>query len=95
MVAKARPKSEFDIFLKIWQRQKLTAPLAKGILKLGFTDEETERVSELRALNSAGSINPKELAELHAYVEAGMKIAILQSKARMFLKAKRTKTDNA
>ena len=48
MVAKARPKSETDFFLKLWERQNLTAPLAKGILKLGSAEEELSRVSKLR-----------------------------------------------
>ena len=84
MVAKARPKSETDFFLKLWERQNFTAPLAKGILKLGFAEEELARISELRAKNSAGMITAEEL---EAFLRASFTLSIPQSKARQFLKA--------
>ena len=87
MVAPVRPKSETDFFLKLWERQNLSAPLAKGILKLGFAEEELARISELRAKNSAGKITAEELEEFDAFLRASFTLSILQSKARQFLKA--------
>ena len=92
MVAKAQTHSRFDLFLKIWDREKLTIPLAKGVLKLGFSDAELERVSALRAKNSAGVITADEHAEYDAFIEVSTIIGILQSRARMFLKASKSKT---
>lgn len=91
MVAKARPRSESDLFLKLWEREPLTVPVAKRILKLAFSPDEIERVSELRAKNSAGTITGAELAEFDAYVQVSMTVGILQSRARMFLKAAKPK----
>lgn len=87
MIAPVRPKSESEFFLKLWDRQKLTAPIAKGVLKLGFADEELARVSELRAKNAAGKITAEELEEFDAFLRASFTLSILQSKARQFLKA--------
>jgi len=87
MVAKARPRSETDFFLKLWEREKLTVPVAKGILKLRFAPEELEQVSAWRAKNSAGKITAEELAEFDAFLRASFTLSILQSKARQFLKA--------
>ena len=91
MVAKVRTHSQFDLFLKLWDREKLTVPLAKGVLKLAFSNEELERVSALRAKNSAGTITADEHAEYDAYIEVSTTIGILQSRARMFLKAAKSK----
>ena len=87
MIEPARPKSETAFFLTLWDRQKLTAPMAKGVLKLGFADEELARVSELRAKNSAGKITAEELEEFDAFLRASFTLSIMQSKARQFLKA--------
>jgi hypothetical protein len=95
MVAKARPRSESDLFLKLWERETLTVPVAKRILKLAFSAEEIERVSELRAKNSAGTISAEELAEFDAFVRVSMTVGILQSRARQFLKAAKLKVGRA
>ena len=87
MVAKARPRSESDFFLKVWERERLTVPLAKRILKLGFSPEDLEQVSAWRAKNSAGKITAEELAEFDAFLRASFTLSIMQSKARQFLKA--------
>jgi hypothetical protein len=65
-----------------------TPELARHFLSLGFREEDRARMHELAEKNQAGRISPQELRELDSYVKAGDLLAILQSKARKFLKAR-------
>ena len=93
MLAKVRPRSESGVFLKLWKRETLTMPVAEFIPKLAFTREELEWVSAWRAKNSAGTITAEELAEFDKFVQVSMLVSILQSRARMVLKAAKLKRD--
>ncbi len=93
MVATVRPKSETDLLLKMWERQRLTVPVAEAFLKLAFSEGELARVSELRAKNSAGTITTEELAEYDAFVRVSLMVSILHSRARIVLKATKPKAE--
>jgi hypothetical protein len=56
------------------------------ILKLGFSSQDLSRIHELAVKNQEGRISPEEVKELDNYIQAGDLLALLQSKARAFLK---------
>jgi hypothetical protein len=82
--------SEAAIFGRLWESQEagLTSELASHVLKLGFSERDKARMHELAAKNNAGGLSAAELEALDNYVRVGDLIAILQSKARKFLKRK-------
>jgi hypothetical protein len=75
-----------DIFLRLWDQQKLTPTLARHILKLGFDADDEARIHELAAKNREGGISKAELAELDRFIQVGGVLTILQSRARKFLR---------
>jgi hypothetical protein len=80
--------SEAAIFARLWERGSggLSPALARHIVQLGFPDEDKARMHELAVKNQEGRISPEERAELDSYLKVGDLLAILQSKARKFLK---------
>src|SRR5687768_16701172 len=89
MAAKSTsPTTEAGIFAELWDRppNRLTVPLARHILKIRFSEEETARVVDLVRRNKAGGLTPQEVEEMDNYLKVGDLLAILQSKARQFLK---------
>jgi hypothetical protein len=75
-----------DIFLRLWDKQKLTPGVARHLLKLGFDAADEARVHELAEKNEAGDISESELAELDQFVRVGAVLTILQSRARKLLR---------
>lgn len=65
----------------------MTAPLARQVLKLQFRESDRARMNELTRANRHGELASAESEELDDYVRVGDNLAILQSKARMLLKA--------
>ena len=78
--------ADTDIFLRLWERQKLTPTLARHLLRLGFSPEDKARMHDLAVRNQAGEISESELQELDAYIRVGALLSILQSRARKLLK---------
>jgi hypothetical protein len=80
--------SEAAIFGRVWDANAggLTIPVARHILKLGFSEADNLRMHELAEKNREGELTPAELAELDNFVKVGDLLAILQSKARKRLK---------
>jgi hypothetical protein len=64
----------------------LNPEIARAILKIDFNPEVHRRVDELSAKAQKGTLTPQEGAELDEYIRVGLKLAVLQSKARMSLK---------
>ena len=85
---KKSPPTETAIFADLWDRgpAKLTGPVARYILKLGFSEQEQARVLDLVRRNRDGSLTAAEIDEMDSYLKAGDMLALLQSKARQFLK---------
>lgn len=69
-------------------RRSLTPELARHILTLEFDEDDKTRMHELAVMNQEGRISPEELRDLDSYISAADLVAILQSKARKFLRAK-------
>jgi hypothetical protein len=58
---------------------------ARNLLGMDFTAEDHAHVEYLSAKARDGSLTPAERAELDKYLKMGHLLALLQSKARMFL----------
>ncbi len=82
--------SEAAIFSRIFAdgRRSLTPELARHILALEFSDDDKARMHELAAKNQEGRVSPEELRDLDNYIKVADLVAILQSKARKFLRTK-------
>jgi hypothetical protein len=82
--------SEAAIFGRVFVdgRHRLTPELAQHILTLEFNDEDKARMHELAVKNQEGCISPEELRDLDSYIKVADLVAILQSKARKFLRIK-------
>ncbi len=82
--------SEGAIFARLWENcgDGLSPKLAREILKLRFVREDDRRMHELAVKNQQGQLTRREKKELDSYIKVGDLVAILQSKARMLLKAK-------
>lgn len=63
----------------------LTPETAKFFLSLGFRDEDQDRVDELSAKASAGTLTLDEKQELEDFIALGDFLAIAKSKARQVL----------
>jgi hypothetical protein len=64
----------------------LNPEIARAILKIDFTPEDHRRVDELSTKAQKGTLTPEERAELEEYIRVNLKLAVLQSKARLSLK---------
>ena len=47
-------RADLDIFLRLWERQKLTPTLARHLLRLDFGPEDKARMHDLATRNQAG-----------------------------------------
>jgi hypothetical protein len=83
--------SEIAIFARIIKIDAgdLSRELARYILTLGFDEEDQARMSELAERNQEGALASEELAELQNFIKAGHLLALLHSKARRSLKARK------
>ncbi len=84
----APPKSEAAIFARLWtgKEDELTPENARKILEWRFSADEEARMHELAYRNQQGQLSDLELQELDHFVKVGDLLAILQSKARTYLK---------
>ena len=88
MTANPPPRRPPDLFLKLWDAERLTPTLARHVLKLGWTADDESRMRELSARNSIASITDAERRELDRYLEVGLTLSILHSRARKVLKGR-------
>lgn len=86
----ATSASEAAIFSRVFTDgpRSLTPELARHILTLEFSDDDKARMHELAVKNQEGCISPEELRDLDDYIKDADLVAILQSKARKFLRTK-------
>jgi hypothetical protein len=83
--------SEAAVFARLMETENgaMSAALARFFLKLGFSEQEKERMHELAVKNQEGRISSGELEELDCYIRAGDLLAVLQSKARKLLRKRK------
>ncbi|HMB96416.1 MAG TPA: hypothetical protein VKK61_10285 [Tepidisphaeraceae bacterium] len=76
----------------IWQRivepswEALGAEAALGILRLGFKQNDIDRMNQLAELARQGNLSDEQQTEIDTYTRIGHMLAVMQSKARMVLK---------
>jgi hypothetical protein len=78
----------------IWERiihpdRPMSHDTAQKIVKLGFSDEERNRMRELAERSRAGNLAPGEDEELDHFCRVGNLLSLLKSRARQFLKPRR------
>jgi hypothetical protein len=81
--------TEADILQAVVAPQEpgLEPPLARSLLGLNFTHAQVTRMHELADKNNEGNITPDERAEMENYARVGNFLSLIQSKARLSLKA--------
>jgi len=68
------------------ERPDFDPAVARSILTLKFSDEQTRRMRELVDRNNKGTISEAEREEMESYRRVGNLLALLQSKARISLR---------
>jgi hypothetical protein len=67
-------------------KRLLSPSAAKGILALGFSPADKERMHDLAVKARAGTLTSEEQSEVEAYSRVSSLLGILKSKARRVLK---------
>ena len=80
--------SDVEVWSRVVEPENpgMTPEAARGILALDFPPRDKERATELGIKSNAGTLTPNERSELESYVRVGKMLAILQAKARRFLR---------
>ena len=86
MPAVLAKSSDSDLFLRIWDQEKLTPTLARHLLKLDFDAHDRARMHQLAVKNEESRLSSSERREFDEYVRVGTLLSILQSRARKALK---------
>jgi hypothetical protein len=92
-VVKRDTSSELAIFARLIRADNsdMSRELARYLLTLGFDGVDQQKMTDLAERNQEGLLSSEEKAELENFVKAGHMLALLHSKARMTLKAKKAK----
>ena len=69
--------------------RSLTPGAARALVNFRVDHETQGRIAQLAEKCNEGELTPKERAEYETYIRAGDLISILQSKARLLLKARK------
>ena len=81
------PNTEAAIWARVIHPSgNLTAPVARALLKLEFSDDDKERMHELSQKAQEGSLTPDEQFEIDNFERVGNMLAILKSQSRKLLK---------
>ena len=83
------PNSEATILARLIQSQDqgLAPEVARYLLAFAFQPRDVERMNELAARAQDGDLNAEERAELESYLHVSNLLAVMQSKARQFLRS--------
>jgi DNA-binding FadR family transcriptional regulator len=71
----------------IQSRTEMDPHIARYLLSLSFEPPDIERMNLLAERSREGNLSPEEEAELDSYLHVGNLLTIVQSKARVYLKA--------
>lgn len=82
------PNSEAAILARlISSRNEIPAPkVAQYLLSFAFQPSDMERMHDLAERAQAAELEPKERDELESYLHVSNLLAVMQSKARQFLR---------
>jgi hypothetical protein len=89
MATRVKSVSEAEILSTVMASKKpwLSKEAANSLLQMRFTAAQERRMHELADKNNAGTISPAEKAEMESFLRVGNFLSIVQSKARLSLKA--------
>jgi hypothetical protein len=89
MANRTKGYSEADILNVILAPDEptLSAEAARSFLKMRFSAEQERRMHELADKNNAGTISAAEKTEMDSFLRVGNFLSLIQSKARLSLKA--------
>ena len=65
------------------ERGDLPPEAARFFLNLAFKQDDLDRIDELSVKNQAGELSDAETEELRDYLQVGLEIDLLRSKARL------------
>ena len=82
------PPGRHRLFLRLWGAERMTPSVARHILKLGWSTTDEARMRELSARNAEGTTTDADRGELDEYVQTGLTLSILHSRARKVLKGR-------
>ena len=82
---------QHDLFLRLWYSERMTPTLARHVLKLGWSVADEARMKELSARNTAGTIADADRQELDEFIQVGLTLSILHSRARKALAGRLTR----
>jgi hypothetical protein len=68
------------------KERTLSQAAARAILQFDFDDDDRQRMHELVVKNQEGELTAEERAELDGYVNVGLILDLMRSKARLSLK---------
>jgi hypothetical protein len=81
------PNTEAAILARLIQaNESMNREVAEYLLSIDFGSRDMERMNFLSDLAQKGNLSPSESAELDSYLHVGNLLAIMQSKARGYLK---------
>jgi len=83
-----RTNTEAAILARLLQsRENMSRDVADYLMSIDFDAGDIERMNILSARAREGTLTGEETAELDSYLHVGSLLAILQSRARRFLKS--------
>ncbi len=84
------PNSEAAIWSRLMQAQEreLSREAAEFLLTVDFGEADRRRMRQLAERSEAGTLSAEEQIEFDGYLHVGNLLAVMQSKARLALKAK-------
>lgn len=82
------PNSEAAILARLIQTQdrNLVPEAAEYLLSFAFEPHDLERMNQLARRSQTGTLKGEEREELESYLHVSNLLAVMQSKARQFLK---------
>lgn len=85
-----RAASEAAIWTRVIHPEGEISPaVARAIVELSFSPDDTLRMRELSAKANAGKLTAEENAEMDNFERVGAMLSVLKSKARLVLKEPR------
>ena len=88
MSLQTQPRNtESAILARLIQSQtEMDSHIARYLLSLDFEPQDVERMNLLAERNREGTVSADEEAELDSYLHVGNLLAIMQSRARVYLR---------
>ena len=79
--------AELKILLRVLdgERGPMAPAAARELLKIGFSDGDQQRISELSDRASDGKLSPEDEAELEGFINVGHLVAFIRARANRAL----------